>query len=695
MFNLTTAYSLAYLILIVLVAAGYSYLLYSKSNNWSKWINYTLAALRFLLVFSIGVLLLIPSSKYISYFQEKPIVAFAVDNSKSLTSTMDSSRQKLWQDQMSNLSRELNSEGYEVKLETFTDEIDDWKNLAFNYPATDLNALIEKTEQQYQNQNLSQIVLVSDGIYNKGLIPTYNTFKVPIIGLGIGDTSRKVDLFLNTIYTNKVAYLNNQFPIAVEVINQGLVGEKTELKLLKDGEILGREIVAFTEDYQVQKVRFLAKAEAIGLQNYQIVLTPLAEEYITVNNTKNVFIDILDSKEHILILALTPHPDLRALRNIISQKTNYSVEIQTLNSGKPVNYDPNKTYDLAILHQIPNKRGQGTDLLKTLRTKKIPIWYIWGAQSDVRTYNKFNKSLRITSLKSYPEKVFPYVNPNFTSFQVEAAVSDFFQKCPPILTFYADYTVPNNTQVLLRQKVGNIELEKPLLVLNDFNNYKTATLLGEGLWQWWQHSSLIEPEPKSLNQVVSNLLQYLSVKSDKRKFKVYTSENRRTNLETVDFITETYNAIYERTLGKTINLTISNETTQFRRTYQYVNNTLEFKYRISNLEPGIYTFEAEAVLDGKVEKSRGKFSVEELQLESANQQANFNLLRKLAKQTQGTFFKADDLKNLKNWLVDHKSSNILHSQETNNPWIESYLLLALILGFAALEWGARKYLGQY
>ena len=333
--------------------------------------------------------------------------------------------------------------------------------------------------------------------------------------------------------------------------------------------------------------------------------------------------------------------------------------------------------------------------LKKLRAKQVPIWYIWGVQTDVQIYNMLNKSLKISSHKPYSEKVFPYVNSNFTSFQVTSQAQNFFQKCPPVLTFYADYKVPNSTQVLLYQKIGNLELDKPLLVLNDFNSYKTATLLGEGLWRWWQHRSLIETETKSLGQVIGNVLQYLSVKNDKRKFKVHVSTNRYTQLDAVEFVTETYNSLYQQVLGQTVNLTISNETTQFRQTYQYVNNTLEFKYRVSNLKPGIYTFEAETILDGKVEKSRGKFSVEVLQLELSNQQANFKLLRKLSKQTNGRFFKADNLDALQNWLIEHKPSNILHSQNNINPWIESYLLLVLILSLATLEWLVRKYLGQY
>ena len=287
---------------------------YAKPSNWANWLNYTLASLRFLLIFLIGALFLIPSSKYIRYFQEKPIVAFAIDNSKSLALQLDSNRQNTWQTTMTQFNQQLESTGYDIGLTTFSDSVESWSKINFDYPTTDLNGLVEKIEHQYKNKNLASIVLLSDGIYNRGILPTYNTFRVPILTLGIGDTTPKVDLLLNTVYANKIAYLDNQFPIVIEVINKGLRGEKTEIKLINNEEIIARQIILFKDNYQIQKVRFLAKAEQTGLQNYKIVLAALPQEDIKINNTKNVFIDVLDSKEHILILALTPHPDIRAFK---------------------------------------------------------------------------------------------------------------------------------------------------------------------------------------------------------------------------------------------------------------------------------------------------------------------------------------------------------------------------------------------
>ena len=75
-----------WLLLIVLVSGAISYFLYQKKNvPWSAAQNWILFAIRALAIFLILLLLLEPSIKKITNTLEKPILALAIDNSKSIT----------------------------------------------------------------------------------------------------------------------------------------------------------------------------------------------------------------------------------------------------------------------------------------------------------------------------------------------------------------------------------------------------------------------------------------------------------------------------------------------------------------------------------------------------------------------------------------------------------------------------------
>jgi hypothetical protein len=68
----------------LLVGAAYAWLLYSKNPPWSKRLNYSLAALRFLVVSFLCFLLLDPVIRSFTNSTEKPTVVFAIDNSESV-----------------------------------------------------------------------------------------------------------------------------------------------------------------------------------------------------------------------------------------------------------------------------------------------------------------------------------------------------------------------------------------------------------------------------------------------------------------------------------------------------------------------------------------------------------------------------------------------------------------------------------
>jgi hypothetical protein len=190
------------------------------------------------------------------------------------------------------------------------------------------------------------------------------------------------------------------------------------------------------------------------------------------------------------------------------------------------------------------------------------------------------------------------------------------------------------------------------------------------------------------------VIQFLSTKEDKRRFRVYTTAEEYLDTETVFFETEVYNEIYEKIYGQKIDLQITNETGESVG-YSYVNNTAGYRYSVKGLDQGIYRYTASTTLDGKVEYSDGQFTVRKLEIEAVNTTANFNLLRNLSAQTNGSHFTVQDLDAMEVHLLGNRYPDIIHTQEEfqqilNYPWI---MLLLLIL--ATAEWVVRKVKGGY
>ena len=85
--------------------------------------------------------------------------------------------------------------------------------------------------------------------------------------------------------------------------------------------------------------------------------------------------------------------------------------------------------------------------------------------------------------------------------------------------------VKGNYTAVLNQRIGKVNTESPLLFFTEDGGTKIGFLLGEGIWKWKLEEAKNENAYPLVAELISKTVQYLSVKDDKRKFKVYASKN--------------------------------------------------------------------------------------------------------------------------------------------------------------------------
>jgi hypothetical protein len=71
------------------------------------------------------------------------------------------------------------------------------------------------------------------------------------------------------------------------------------------------------------------------------------------------------------------------------------------------------------------------------------------------------------------------------------------------------------------------------------------------------------------------------------------------------------------------------------------------------------------------------------------------MLRKLAANTGGKFYTADNLERLQTDLSQKEATGVIRSEETYNALINLRLLFWVLLVLAGVEWFFRKYFGGY
>ena len=690
-FNLLTEQSPWLVLVCFLIGGAYTFVLYQKKSPWSKTVNRVLAVFRFVLVTVICLLLLLnPFIRQFINSEEKPTVVFAIDNSQSITNVNDSTFLKGLLKKLNDLSGKLANQDIEIDIQDLSATVDQGSmaDIPFLSQSTDLSNMLNNIKNSYENRNLDKIVLVSDGIHNQGISPNYLNYSFPVLTVALGDTTPKRDIKLQSVLANKVAYLGNEFPVVAEIENIGYPDRVVQAYLSQNGQILDRKTVNFDSDREIKTVSFYTTAKIKGLQHYVVSVDVLDGEFTDKNNSRDAYIEVIDGKEKILVVAAAPHPDIKAIRTVVENNENYSFDLHIpgLNTLKQ------EKYDLVIFHQIPSIYRAGNELLS--KFKDVSKWFILGAQTNLNIFNQENKSMAIVGRFGRMDEVTPVFNRQFNKFTFEGENIALIEKLPPLQVPFADYNVSNSAQVILSQRVGNVDTEKPLLVVDESGATKTAILAGEGLWQWRMEEYALGDSHESFDDLISKLIQYLSTKEDRRRLRVYPINAEFYDFEKVVFETEVYNEIYERVYDQKINLTLTDEEGKTTR-YSYTVTEGNTRYEISGLPKGIYRYAATANVQNRAETSAGEFTIKDLQLESLNNTADHNLLQQLAKKTGGKFYLPNQLQTLEKDLLENRKQNIIHSTEDIAEMINLKWIFFILLALVSLEWVARKYQGGY
>lgn len=670
-----------YLFVCLAFSAGVAVLLYKGKSPWSKNINRLLLAFRFVLLFLLTLLLLGPIIKQIDNFFDKPVIVVVQDNSGSMQEVMDSTRLNAIAASVRQLRQTLEEKEYEVEI----------RGLIDSKGGSDFTKTLKAISADYENRKIASTVLITDGIYNEGLSPLYSTFNFPVFTVGVGDTVERTDIVIKNILANKIAYEGNRFPLLLSFQATGFENKEVQVKLLHKGkEVESKKVLVKNENFT--QVEFQPVATEQGIQRYEAIISPQSSEWNTSNNRATVFVEVVAGKKKILAVASAPHPDVKALRAVIDENANYDF---TLYIPGVIEADITKLQqeaDVILLFQAPDARGRNRALFQQLMKTKASLFFILGEQTDWAELKRGN----IVSFEALPRQyddVTPSVNNSFGLFSLSEEVATTFNTFPPASVPFVKMAMNPSATPLLFQKVGSVVTDKPLLYIDSQEERKIAVMQGEGLWQWRLHEFARTENTEAFDEVFAKLLQYLATTDDRRKFRCYPVKQEFSDTEQVQLETQVYNEIFESIYGNTIDIELTDEAGK-RTNYSYTTSAGNTRYTIGVLPEGVYRYKASTTLQER-EEVRGEFLVVKQQLELQNLTADFNLLRKLASQTGGAFYKMDDWESLQNQLAQKEAVASIHSEEILNSLVNLKWIFFLLLALVGTEWLVRKYSGGY
>ena len=696
---LSFVYPVWYLLLCGLAGLAVAGLLYFRSPIEATMpLKAGMAVLRFLGYSLLATLLLAPLLRFVDTDRQEPIIVLAQDASESIGLETDTlAYGARWE-----ALREELSERYRVVQYVFGGSPRREDDLSFTDKQTNLEAVLAEIGDVYGTQNLGGVVLATDGIYNEGANPVYRDFSLPapVYTVGLGDTTRRRDLVVSRVLHNRIAYLDDQFSIQIDVSARNAPGETTVLTVSRINT--NGAVPLHTERISLDGQDFFTTREVVldadrpGVQRYRIAVSTIGREVSTENNQRDIFVDVLDARQNILLLAAAPHPDLGALRQALIGGKNNEVEVAYGNEFTGSLQD----FDLVILHELPTVNQRITGILEALQREEIPTLFLTGPGLPGPLINAAQDLVQVSGSRSLSggvqaNEVTALPVPGFTAFTLSADLLRTLPAFPPVSAPFGNFVLGPGAQVLLRQRIGRVDTEFPLLAVGDSRNRRVGVVTASGLWQWRLYDYLENGNHARFDELISQLTQYLTVQEDKRRFRVTTDENIFDENEPVRFDGELYNSSYELVNGPEATLVITGAEGQ-EYNYTFSRSNQAYTLTAGTLPVGNYRYRGRVTEGGEELISEGQFSVQAVQVERYALEADHGLLRQLSERYGGELLFPDELDALPERIAAGGTAVPLLFETVNTRSVLNLkLLFFLLFSLFAGEWALRRWSGNY
>ena len=628
------------------------------------------AGLRTLVIALVWLLLLAPSIHITKTETERPIILFLQDESASIPLSLKGDTSTYHRDAQDLINRL--SAKYRVITWGFGGDVRSDSLFRFREGTTDIAAPLSRATEAFGSQNLGAIILATDGRYNQGVHPLYQSLALhsPLYSVSIGDTALPRDLRIPNVYAPRTVAKDAQVEVRADIVATRCNGYNGSVQISEGGNSLGSTAISIPSERFDKSVGFSIKAGSPGLHHYIISVPPAEGETNTTNNRRDLFIEVVASKKRILIAAAAPHPDVAAIREALGSTDAYTVSTR-IGEGVPSDLSG---YEVVILHGLPSSD------MPALRNKAV--WYIISP-----TTGPFTTPAATLSLSPGAQHdAYAIANAGFSGFTLPQGLASVLERMPPLSAAAGNAAPGAGTQVFLRDRNDS----KPLWMLQPGISPQ-ALLLGEGLWRWRLYEYRYFHNHAVIDECIRQTVALLAANTSDNPFRVSLPKYEWSDGENIGFDAYLLNAAGEQinTPDATLNIT---DSAGRKQTFSFERLGSAYRLNIGQLPAGAYNYNAATAFNGKRYDASGSFVVASVPLEALETGADYGLLYGLSKKYGGNTVRSPQMPSLYDTISNNQSIKpVIQSRDTTVPLVDWKWYFFLILIVAVAEWLLRKY----
>lgn len=687
-------------LLIFIATSALAWWSYKDVTGIRKSYRYILITVRSLVFFILLLLLVNPFIKTETSYLQQPRILVMLDNSsstdieKSKYQGAESYRQVL--DQLN--FEDSSSVNYDFFLIGNDIEASNPDSLDFDSDQTNLFGALENIKGN--QSDASAAVLISDGIYTTGQNPVFeaSNLEIPVFTVGLGDTTFQKDVLVRSVSTNSTGYLNSMHGVTATVSSKGFEGASFPVELRKEDEVIATKTITPEISNSSQEISFELPLNEEGLQQYNIQIPKLADEWTESNNMQRFSIDVEDAKQQVLSLAFEVHPDVKFVRSILLEDQNTNLTKRTWLRGDrfiegEFSIDPD-TLDLAIIHGYPRSglSGNVQQVISQI-AEDVPMII---AATPLFSPQQFEQ--QVASLPTVISGPWDYVSVSINP-EVESTAHPIMELPPTTYDRLPSLSAPvenlNNTPgatVLFSSSFQGQETKKPVVSVQELGNRRFSFVTG---FNWFRLDQNSNPEIREfVRQLWLNIISWTATDPDNELLKVQPAQTSFTGSEPVVINAYLTNERGELESDATIDISVSSDSIDTRFFTMENRGSGQYQLDLGTMPEDLYSFEATAKKEDRtIDTKSGEFAVDRSNAEYLDINRNDQLLRQIAQRSGGAYMPFDSVTGF--WSQLDERGLLDQQEEVETNFLYPYQHIAwfiIVLVLLCGEWVFRKYL---
>jgi len=633
------------------------------------------ALLRGITVALTALLLLSPLLSRTLTTEQKPLVVFLQDDSRSVPEALEEDTaafRKSAEDFLDRLDGRARTVRWSFGAGVRTDS-------PFRYrdEATAISAALQRVQDFYGGQPVAAVVLATDGRYTEGLNPLYQSLSLaaPLYTVPLGDSAPPTDQRIAGVYHNRTVQRGQPFEVRADVVATGCAGFSGAATLQEvGGNTVGTAALDIPTDRYDRGISFAVPTDRPGLRHYVLSLPRAEGEKNVSNNRRDIFVEVVEEKRTILLAAAAPHPDVAALREALQGLESYTVTTRT-DGLLPASLAP---FSAVILHGLPGAQG--------VPGPRKPVWYIAAPGMTPPAFNAAQQAINLAGNPGTPRDAQGTLAANFSLFAPPPGTGAVVDRMPPLAVPSGGWTASPAAATLVAGRDGG----GPLWTLLP-GRPPTAVTMGTGLWRWRLYEYRLFGQHRVVDEAIRQTVAFLAAGGSDQAFRVDQPKTVWTDREAVTFTGYLLNAAGEAVNESQATLSITDSAGR-RREFRMERTGSAYRLSAGVWGGGTYRWSASVVYGGRTLTAAGQFAVQSQPIELVETGADYPLLAATARKYGGALVPWQALPALADSLQkgDALKPRLVMRTDTA-PLVDWRPFFFLVLLCAGAEWAVRKW----